>query len=212
MSDPTIPLAPAPAPPSSYTASTPSGVPVDAYNRERDRAAQAEAALTATQAELKKYAALNEETKASVTRLSEAHNVTEASRKKLEDDHRALRISTAVRVAAMEHGAVDPEDVVSLLASRFTLNDAGNAVTADDTKEPVAAAVKSFLERKPHLARARVAQGSGASPFPQPAPIAAAPVQHDMRTREGATASLRDMIFRAKGLAPDGSVPPKPAA
>lgn len=151
-------------------------------------------------AEAKKLAAVLEEQKALIAQLNEKAALSDKQRAELEGARRAEKIRYEARQAAMAHGAVDPDDVVALIAGALAVTDAGAVVTAGDNPQAVDAFVKAYLEKKPHLARARTAAGSGASPFPAPAGAAAAATAaqparaYDLTTREGATASLRDAI------------------
>jgi hypothetical protein len=147
--------------------------------------------IAARDAELAKRDKLAEETKASVAKLTEQVALTESQKKELEATRRAESIRTALKLAAMEHQAIDPDEVIALTASQFTVADDGSVVTAGSNPQPASAFVKSFLEKKPHLAKPRVATGSGASPYPAAAPNAEPTPVFDIRTPEGATAMLR---------------------
>jgi hypothetical protein len=157
----------------------------EAMKNERDKmAAERESLLKA-----------QEELKAAAASVNEKFTQTEAQAKQLAEKNRAITIQSAVRLAAMEAGAIDPDDVTTLLSGRFTLDESGAVITADDTKAKALDAVKSFLEKKPHLAGRKVANGSGASPFPaQSAPSAP---KLDLNSREGATAYVDSIIARA---------------
>lgn len=183
----------------------PAGVPLDAYNAERSSHEQTAARLRQLESELRKRDALAEESKATLAKFTEQVGGLTNESKRLAEENRALKISSAVRVAAIEAGAVDPEDVVALTLGRFTLDESGNVIAADETKSPVKAALKAWLEKKPHLARPRVAVGSGASPFPAAAPSVTAPQTFDLRTSEGATAALHAALFA--GLTTPNSKP-----
>jgi hypothetical protein len=153
----------------------------EALKSERDKmAAERESLLKA-----------QEELKAAAASVNEKFTQTEAQAKQLTEKNRSITIQSAVRLAAMEAGAIDPDDVTALIASKFTLDDAGAVITADDTKASAKDAVKSFLEKKPHLAGRKVAGGSGASPFP--AQSAPSTQKFDLSTREGATAFARSL-------------------
>jgi hypothetical protein len=157
----------------------------EAIKNERDKMATEREALLKAQEELK----------AAASAVNEKFTQTEAQAKALTEKNRTLTINGAVRLAAMEAGAIDPDDVTTLLAGRFTLDDAGAVIAADDTKAKAVDAVKSFLEKKPHLLGRKVAGGSGASPFPaQSAPAAQ---KFDLYTADGATRFVDSLIARA---------------
>jgi hypothetical protein len=164
----------------------PSGIPLDLYERERAERSRLEA-------EFKKLAAEREEAKGLLAQLTEKVSLSEKERAKLAEERRADRIRYEARMAAVEHGAIDPDDVVSLIGGRLTIGEDGKVVAADETKAEVGAFVRGFLEKKSHLARPRTAQGSGAPPFPAVAPSAPG-TRHDLRTSDGATAALRDLL------------------
>jgi hypothetical protein len=151
----------------------------EALKNERDKMASERAELLKAQEELKAAAAS----------VNEKFTQTEAQAKQLAEKNRAITIQSAVRLAAMEAGAIDPDDVTTLLSGKFTVDESGTVITADDTKAKAIDAVKSFLEKKPHLLGRKVASGSGASPFPaQSAPTGQKP---DLTTAAGMTAFAR---------------------
>lgn len=136
-----------------------------------------------------------EEMKTSVASFQEKFGSMEAHAKKLADENRGAKISTAIRLAAMEMGAIDADDVTELLARKFTLDETGAVILADDTKAKCVDAVKSFLEKKPHMLGRKVASGSGASPYPaQSAP--ANGKKPDLTTNEGLTEYTRTLGTR----------------
>lgn len=144
-------------------------------------------------AEREAFVKAQEELKTAATKVQEQFTQTEAQVKALAEANRSMKITNAVRLAAMEAGAIDPDDVTTLLSGRFTIAEDGlTVITADDTKAKAVDAVKSFLEKKPHLAGRKVAGGSGASPFPaQTAPTSK---PFDFSTREGATAYVDSLL------------------
>jgi hypothetical protein len=155
------------------------------------------AELSALRAEKDARAKTDEETKASLAKLQDALALTAKEKAELTEAHRRTKIDTAVRLAAMEAGAIDPDDVTTLLAGRFTFDEKGGVILADETKAKAIDAVKSFLEKKPHLAGRKVAGGSGASPFPaQSAPTSMQ--KFDISSNEGLTQLSRSLTHPRK--------------
>lgn len=194
MSDPSIQVAPPvqQSLPTVATAAPPAPtVPVE-YLQQLERL-KLEAA--SAQAELKKRDASAEETKVALAALTAQLATSDAQKAELAASRKAEKIRYEARQAAMQHGAIDPDDVVALVSAGLTVTEAGDVVTAGDAPVKAGDFIKSFLEKKPHLAGRKVAQGSGASPFPTGAPNIDPPVQFDMQTREGATAALRAAIL-----------------
>jgi hypothetical protein len=196
--------APAPAParpapthaaPASHAATPAAPAVPSQFLAELDRA---RAEREAARAELAKRDAAEAETKALLAQLQEKVALTEREREALAAARTADRIRYEARMAAAEHGAVDPDDVVDLVTRGLKV-DADRVVAADGT--PVADFVKGYLAKKPHLARARVAGGSGASPFP-PAGGAGAPAPPDLGTAEGMTAYARRLTHGSAPTAP----------
>ncbi len=110
-------------------------------------------------------------------------------------DSRSEKIRSAAMAAAGKFAAPDAiEDVVELIASRLQMNDAGLIVSREDPTQDSETYVKAYLDKKPHLAAARVAQGSGAKLTPVDAPTPPTPQTHDTTTAAGATAALHDRI------------------
>jgi hypothetical protein len=180
------PPAPAPAPsiPASFVA-------------ERDAQAKRLAELEAKLAERTKG---DDDVKATLAALNEKLQLTEREKKQLAEQRRDERIIAELKVAALRHGAVDEEDLVALVRNHLTVGEDGRVVAASDPKIDADTFVKSFLERKPHLARPRVAQGSGASPV-SPAGVAGTPAL-DLTTEAGRTEFVRASTLRT--LAPRG--------
>ena len=149
------------------------------------------AELAAAKQQAADLAAKFEAQTASLTTIADENKKTAAQLADAAESKRQMAITHAVRDAARTHSAVDPDEVTTLLAGRFTLDDKGAVIEVGDTKAPAADVVKAFLEKRPHLAAARVARGSGASPYPAPAPQAGVP--HDLTTNDGMTAFVRSL-------------------
>jgi hypothetical protein len=144
----------------------------------------------------------DEETKTALAKLQEQIQLTERDKAKLAEENRSTKIANAVRLAAMAAGAVDPDDVTMLLSGKFTLDESGNVIAADETKAKATDAVKAFLEKKPHLAGRKVAGGSGASPFPaQSAPNAPS---YDMSNPADVNRAFHDRLRAVASPAPTG--------
>jgi hypothetical protein len=191
--------APATAPARPHVAApaqtaAPAAMPA-AFLAELDRE-RAEAA--ALRAELAKRTKAEDETKGLLAQLQEKVALTEREREALAVARERDRIRYEARMAASEHGAVDPDDVVKLISDELRVVE-GKVVGADNA--PVGDFVKGLLAKKPHLARARVAGGSGASPFP-PAGGAGAPAPPDLGTAEGMTAYARRLTHGSAPTAP----------
>lgn len=136
----------------------------------------------------------HDELKASVQSFQEKFGTMEAESKKLAEANRRMRIEGAVRDAARDHGALDPDDLTELLSKKFTLDENNAVIVSDDTKAKASDYVKSFLEKKPHYAGRKIASGSGASPFPaQSAPVSQ---QFDMNTDVGLTNYVRSLTHQ----------------
>ncbi len=148
------------------------------------------AELAAAKDTAAKLAAERDEVAKQIAALNETHSLTTKQLADAAEAKRQLLISHAVRDAARVHGAVDPDEVTTLLAGQFTLDDKGNVIATGETKAPAADVVKAWLEKRPHHVNARVARGTGASPYPAQAP--ATGQAYDLTTAEGLTAWARE--------------------
>lgn len=201
-SAPAAPPAAAPKQPSLFQTAAPAPAPAPSIPVQViDEIAAARKAVAEREAELAKRDALLEEMKANLAKMTEQVGLTEREKAKIADERKAEAIRAAVRMAAIEHQAIDPDDVVDLLARKFDRAEDGRVV-ADDGKTDPSAYVKDWLAKKPAYAKPRVAQGAGASPFPVPAPGQPAPV--DMSTPAGLTRLVRMMTYRQP---PGGGTP-----
>ncbi len=171
----------------------PAQVPLETFTRERDELQRERAERAKLDAEIKAMRALMEEQKATAAKLTEQFGVSEAEKKRIAEERRADKIRYEARMAAVEHGAVDPDELVSLLASSLTLDDAGNVITSDATKASVKDHVKAYLEKKPHHAKARASTGSGSSPFTAQTPSVEAQKNYS-NDGQGLTDALRDRL------------------
>lgn len=117
----------------------------------------------------------------------------EAARKTAEERD-AASVRAAVVRAANARFAVDPDDVADLLARRVALRD-GRIVAVDDPEKDVDAIVTAFLETKPHYVRSQASPGTGAPPVAGRPPPPPAPANHDLKTREGATAAMHEGLL-----------------
>lgn len=101
------------------------------------------------------------------------------------------KIRSALSAAASKANAVDPDEIVELVINRGARIDGDRVVFGQgaDAKD-ADAFVTSYVESKPHLRKsAPVAQGSGAPPTAATG-APPAPVKHDLKTKEGATAAV----------------------
>ncbi len=116
---------------------------------------------------------------------------------------RTEKIRAAAMASAAKYAAPDAvEDVVELIAGRLQMSDAGLVVSREDPTQDSETYVKAYLDKKPHLAAPRVAQGSGAKTQPVDAPTKPTPQVHDTRSAEGATAAMRARIAELTGPTP----------
>jgi len=198
---PAAPAAPA-AQPALPTISVTPSVPTEYL----EKLAKAEQQAAAFAAELKKRDAADAEIKQQLAALTEKTQTTEAEKKQLAADRRAEKLRYELRQAAMLE-AIDPDDVVALTLGAFTVNEQGQVVSTEATPRDPAAYLKDFLAKKPHLAKPKVAPGTGASPFPAAAPQAPGARAFDLTTAEGLTAYARHLTYPA-GKAPAPAAKP----
>ena len=119
----------------------------DKYRKEQERLAREHAA------ELAKARGL----------AVKAQRELEAHRAQLQREKTRAALVSAARAA----GAIDPEDVADLAASRAQWKLAGDKLTlATDPSKDAGAWVSEMLEAKPHLAARRTSAGGGALPLP----------------------------------------------
>jgi len=154
--------------------------------QERERARAFEAELKARDKSL-------EEMKVSVAKLTEQVQLTDGEKKSLAAERARDRVKYELRASAVKHGAHNEDQVYKLLHDELSIAEDGRIVSSADPKIDIDAHVKSFLDTNVHLQKPRTASGSGASPTPGSAPQAhRAPSNHDMTTREGATAAFHE--------------------
>jgi hypothetical protein len=148
-----------------------------------------------------------EELKATVAKANEQVGLSAKQTAELAAQRSAERKRAALEMAAVKHGAVSESQLVKLLADDVDEAD-GKVFVRGKPELDADALVAGFLKANPHMAKARVAQGSGATPFPGGAPAGAgAAPQFDLKTDEGLTQYARWLTY------PPGKAPAaKPGA
>lgn len=138
-------------------ATPPAATPATGYTQaDIDKAVEAALAKRDTEAQAK---AAEEEAK----KRGEFEKIVADRDRRLADAEARLAstlINNALLTAAAAGNAVDPGDVVALLAGKAKVSETG-VVTVDG--KPVAEAVEAFLKAKPHLAKAGNAGGGAPS-------------------------------------------------
>jgi hypothetical protein len=135
-----------------------------------------------------------EEMKATLAKMQEQIGLSDRQKAELAAKNRAEAIRNAATLAAVKHGAVSESQVVKLILDELDEVD-GKVVSKADAKVAADDYVAAFLKANPHMQKTKVAQGSGASPFPSAAP-SATPVKYDLSTADGLTAYARAATYR----------------
>lgn len=178
------------APASSFDATV-----LNRLDAERARADQAEARLRALEAEARKRDETEAQTKAKLAEVTASLSTTAAERAQIETARKSDLIKFETKTAAKD--AIDADEVYALVSGMLVVNDqTGRVVSKDDPTKGVDQVVREFLEKKPHLARSKVAAGTGAPMFPQAAPTAGGAPTFDLTTQPGATAALNASLAR----------------
>ncbi|HEY6017961.1 MAG TPA: hypothetical protein VIU16_14335 [Gaiellaceae bacterium] len=167
----------------------------------RKMAEQEAAARKALEAKLAEF-------EATAAKLTEQVGLSARQAAELAAQRRAEAIRNAAAMAAVKHGAISETQLVKLVLDELDEVD-GAVVSKADPKVSAEDHVAAYLKANPHLAKPKVATGSGATGFAGAAPAAGAPT-FDLRTAEGLTQYARYLTY-PRGQAPS-PVPGTPAA
>lgn len=157
--------------------------------------AAAEQRAAAVEAENKRLAALAAERDEKLVQMADEAKMGKAERERVERETRERIIRTDLRSLATELDAIVADDVVALAYSQFAIDETGKLVPASDPKADARAHLKAFLDKRPHMLRPKVAQGSGATGFTGQPPAAGEAPRFDLTTAEGMTAYARYITY-----------------